>query len=142
MMQPVARSRGIAHTLRDMSWWDYVQRITRRSSQHEIARRLGISPSSVNRWKTSDPKPESVRALAVEYGRPVPEAFIAAGYMEPEDVEGLEHVEAATSQTGPLSVKEAAEKIWALEALPEETRRLLILELLERAGRDDAAQTG
>ncbi|MEQ4209876.1 helix-turn-helix transcriptional regulator [Actinopolymorpha sp. B9G3] len=125
-----------------MSWWNYVQRITRRSSQHEIARRLGISPSSVNRWKTSDPKPESVRALAVEYGRPVPEAFVAAGYMEPGDVEGLENVEAAAGQTGPLSVKEAAEKIWALEALPEETRRLLILELLERAGRDDAAQAG
>jgi transcriptional regulator with XRE-family HTH domain len=125
-----------------MSWWNYVQRITRRSSQHEIARRLGISPSSVNRWKTSDPKPETVRALAVEFGRPVPEAFVAAGYMQPGDAEGMEGVEAVPAHTGPLSVDEAAEKIWALKALPEETRRLLILELLERAGRDDAAQTG
>jgi DNA-binding transcriptional regulator YdaS (Cro superfamily) len=119
-----------------MSWWDYVQRITRRGSQHEIARRLGISPSSVNRWKTSDPKPESVRALAVEYGRPVPEAFVAAGYMQPEDVED------ASRPSVPLSVEEAAEKIWSLKGLPEETRRLLILELMERSGRDEAAQTG
>lgn len=122
-----------------MSWWDYVQRITRRASQHEIARRVGISPSSVNRWKTSDPKPESVRALAVEFGRPVPEAFVAAGYMQPEDVDDLEEV---PRPAGPLSVEEAAEKIWALKGLPEETRRLLILELMERSGRGEASQTG
>lgn len=126
-------------TLRGMSWWDYVEQITRRASQHEIARRLGISPSSVNRWKTSDPKPESVRTFAVEYGRPVPEAFVAAGYMRPEDVED---VDATPPSAGQLSVEEAAEQIWGLKALPEETRRLLILEMMERVGRGDAAQTG
>lgn len=120
-----------------MSWWEYVQRVTRRGSQHEIARRIGISPSSVNRWKTSDPKPESVRALAVEYGRPVQEAFVAAGYLQPEDVD-----ESASHAPVPLSVEDAAEKIWSLKGLPEETRRLLILELMERSGRDEAAQTG
>ncbi|HZC25507.1 MAG TPA: helix-turn-helix transcriptional regulator [Actinopolymorphaceae bacterium] len=133
----VAREWLLRVRYESMSWWEYVQRVTRRGSQHEIARRIGISPSSVNRWKTSDPKPESVRALAVEYGRPVQEAFVAAGYLQPEDVD-----ETSQHASVPLSVEEAAEKIWSLKGLPEETRRLLILELMERSGREDAAQTG
>ncbi|MBE1606224.1 helix-turn-helix domain-containing protein [Actinopolymorpha pittospori] len=110
--------------------------MTRRASQNEIARRLGIAPSSVNRWQTGDPKPESVRAFAIEYGRPVPEAFVAAGFMQPEDVE-----EAPTPGPVPpasLSVEEAVERIWGLTALPEETRRALILDLMEREARGES----
>jgi hypothetical protein len=116
-----------------MTWWDYVQQVTGGASQAEIAHRLGISPSSVGRWKTSDPKPESVRTFAVEYRRPVAEAFVAAGYLQPADIGHGES--AAPGPPKAMSVEEAAETIWSLKAVPEGPRRRLILELLERAGR-------
>lgn len=121
----------VAYTLHGMTWWDYVRRVTGGASRTEIAHRLGISPSSVGRWTTSEPKPESVRAFAVAYRRPVSEAFVAAGYLQPDDVGRGGHVPRPPAG---MSVEEAAEKIWSLKAVPEGPRRLLILELLERAG--------
>ena len=117
-----------------MTWWNYVQRVTGGASRAEIAHRLGISPSSVGRWKTSEPKPESVRTFAVEYRRPVAEAFVAAGFLQPADVR-----QGGTEPRPPdsMSIEEAAERIWSLKGVPEGPRRLLILELLERAGRVD-----
>lgn len=70
-----------------MSWWTYVQRVAEGASAREIARRSGIGQTSVNRWQTSDPKPESVRAFAHAYGRPVMEALIAAGIVDKDDAE-------------------------------------------------------
>lgn len=127
-----------------MGWWDYVQRIAGQESQQEIARRLEMSPSSVNRWQSSAPKPESVRAFAVAYGRPVQEAFVAAGYMQADDVAAAMRAGGPTSPaTSPMSTEETALRIWALEGLPQEIRRRLILELVERpASREGAGPRG
>ena len=125
-----------------MGWWGYVQDVTGRASQQDIARRMGVAPSSVNRWKTSDPKPETVRAFAVAYERPVAEAFIAAGYLRAEDVTNAGAADTQRRGSGPLPVEEAVEAIWALEALPEATRRLLILDQLERGASRTAPATG
>lgn len=116
-------------------WWAYVRKVARRHSAHEIARRAGLSASSVIRWKSSEPKPETVRAFAVAYGRPVQEAFIAAGFLHPEDLRM-----AQVDEDGPLTVEEAIERIWALDALPEKTRELLILELLKGTSARHASQ--
>lgn len=70
-----------AYGVRVSSWWSYVQRVSRDASQQAIAERTGIGQSSVGRWKTSEPKPGNVRAFALSYGRPVLEAFVAAGFL-------------------------------------------------------------
>lgn len=68
-----------------MTWWDYVSRIAKGETQERIARRINVTSPSVGRWKTSAPKPENVAAFARAYGRPVLEAFIAAGFLSETD---------------------------------------------------------
>ena len=119
-----------------------MQQVSNRARQQEIARRLGVAPSSVNRWKTSGPKPETVRAFAVAYGRPVAEAFLAAGYLRPEDVRTTPGAHLPQRHSELLPVEETVNAIWALEALPEATRRLLILEHLERGAARSAEGPG
>ncbi|WP_326643036.1 hypothetical protein OG884_06185 [Streptosporangium sp. NBC_01755] len=70
-----------------MTWWKYVQRIAETHSPSEISRRTGIGQSSIGRWDSSSPKPESVAAFARAYGRPVVEAFIAAGFLTAEEAQ-------------------------------------------------------
>lgn len=67
-----------------MTWWTYVQRVAGSASAREISRRTGIGQTSVNRWQTSSPKPESVVTFAETYGRPVLEAFVAAEFLTDE----------------------------------------------------------
>jgi hypothetical protein len=67
-----------------MTWWTYVQRVAGSASAREISRRTGIGQTSVNRWQTSSPKPESVATFAEAYDRPVLEAFIGAGFLTDE----------------------------------------------------------
>jgi hypothetical protein len=68
-----------------VTWWEYVQRIAGTASPSEISRRTGIGQSSVGRWGSSSPKPESVAAFARAYERPVLEAFVAAGFLTEEE---------------------------------------------------------
>lgn len=67
-----------------MSWMDYVRQHGG-SVNTEIAKRVGVTPQSIGRWHASEPKPELVRAFAKAYGRPVLEAFVAAGLLTAED---------------------------------------------------------
>lgn len=73
-----------------MTWWEYVQRIAKTNSPSEIGRRTGIGQSSIGRWDSSSPKPESVAAFARAYGRPVLEAFIEAGFLTKEEAKMTE----------------------------------------------------
>ena len=68
-----------------MPWWAYVQRHSRRSTNVAIAAAVGFTASSVGRWKVSTPDPAHTAAFARSYGRPVLEAFVAAGYLTPEE---------------------------------------------------------
>lgn len=70
-----------------VSWWEYVTRIADTGNQTEIAKRLGLSQPSVNRWKTVIPKSENVISFAKAYGRPPIEALQAAGLVTDEDIE-------------------------------------------------------
>jgi hypothetical protein len=120
----------------DHQWWEYVQRVTGRASQSEIARKLGLAPSAVNRWQHTGPKPVNVSEFARAYGRPVTEAMIAAGYMTEADIPSAPSKPKPTAL--PLLRDEVDEAIWALEALDEELRRSFILQRHARQDLDDA----
>lgn len=68
-----------------MTWWEYVERVSGGASQAAIAKRIGLTSPSVSRWQSSAPKPENVVMFARSYGRPVLEAFVAAGFLTAED---------------------------------------------------------
>ncbi|MFJ1510918.1 hypothetical protein [Cellulosimicrobium funkei] len=68
-----------------MNWWTYVQEVTNGAAQEKVAQKVGVTGPTVNRWQRSAPKPETVAAFARAYGRPVLEAFIAAGFLTPEE---------------------------------------------------------
>lgn len=68
-------------------WWAFVQQTARGASQHAIARAVGVSASSVNRWRSSRPKPSSVRLFAEAYGVSVIDAMVAAGHLNDGDSE-------------------------------------------------------
>lgn len=55
-----------------------------------IAEKIGVSPSTIGRWRSGDvdPKPRQVVGLARAYGKAPLSALIAAGYLAPEDLEG------------------------------------------------------
>lgn len=69
-----------------MNWPKYVAKISSNAQQKDIARAAGVDGSTVSRWKSGlAPKPENVAAFARSYHRPVLEAFVAAGYLTPEE---------------------------------------------------------
>jgi transcriptional regulator with XRE-family HTH domain len=68
-----------------VSWWDYVMRVSGNASQNAIGNKTGLSQSAVNRWQSSSPKPETIVLFARTYGRPVLEAFVAAGLLSEDD---------------------------------------------------------
>jgi hypothetical protein len=68
-----------------MTWWDFVQKAAGADDQATIARKVGVQQSMISRWRTSVPRPENAAAFARAYGRPVLEAFIAAGFLTSEE---------------------------------------------------------
>lgn len=67
------------------TWYDYVQRIAGSASQTQIERETGIRQSNLSRWKNGGtPAPEHAARIANSYGRPVLEAFVAAGFLTAE----------------------------------------------------------
>lgn len=63
-------------------WWEYVQRTADTTRQRDISERTGIDATNVTRWKSGQiPKAETVAHFARTYGRPVLEAFVAAGFL-------------------------------------------------------------
>jgi len=72
--------------LADMPWWTYVERTARGDTQAKVADRIGVTSPSVGRWaKGSLPDPSTAADFARAYGRPVLEAFVAAGFLTAEE---------------------------------------------------------
>ncbi|MBY6678234.1 MULTISPECIES: helix-turn-helix domain-containing protein [unclassified Rhodococcus (in: high G+C Gram-positive bacteria)] len=71
------------------TWWEYLNRVTDRASQVEIARAAGVDPASVSRWKLGKNTPSADRVIAVarHFGRNPVEALVVARYLEPREVD-------------------------------------------------------
>jgi transcriptional regulator with XRE-family HTH domain len=68
------------------AWWMYVEQTAAGDSQARIAARIGLTGPSVGRWaKGALPDPSTAAEFARQYGRPVLEAFLAAGFLTPEE---------------------------------------------------------
>lgn len=82
------------------TWWEYVNRVTRRAPQVEIARAAAVDPASVSRWKLgkNTPSAESVIKLARHYNRNPVEALTVASYLGSNEVAGV--VELGTGASG------------------------------------------
>ena len=68
-----------------MNWIDYVKSVAGNDKNAAIGYKSGVTEATVSRWGKSAPKPENVAAFARSYHRPVLEAFVAAGYLTPEE---------------------------------------------------------
>ena len=72
--------------MEDMTWWSYVQRVAGGDTNATIAKKVGVSPPSVSRWQgKNSADPATAAAFARAYDRPVLEAFVAAGFLTPEE---------------------------------------------------------
>ena len=68
-----------------MSWWEYVDRIKGGDTQDAVATAVGVKGSTISRWKSGGVDPRHAAAFARHYGRPVLEAFVAAGFLTPAE---------------------------------------------------------
>lgn len=66
-----------------MSWGTYVTEHSGNDINRVVAAKIGVTEPNVSRWKRTDqvPRAETVAAFARAYGRPVLEAFVAAGFL-------------------------------------------------------------
>lgn len=81
------------------SWWEYLMRVTSHASRSEVANAAGVDPASVSRWKTGRNTPSADRVIAVarHYGRNPIEALVAAGYLDPTEVDATVEVAEGTA---------------------------------------------
>lgn len=67
------------------TWWQYVERVSNSASQRAIADAIGVDKTTVWRWKNnpSGTDPSTAIKVARTYNRPITEALLAAGAIEP-----------------------------------------------------------
>ncbi|MCT1459911.1 helix-turn-helix transcriptional regulator [Aestuariimicrobium sp. p3-SID1156] len=69
-----------------MTWWDYVKSVAGDDTNAQIADAVGVSAPSVSRWNGKNKADVNiVAAFARAYGRPVLEAFVAAGFLTSDE---------------------------------------------------------
>lgn len=71
-----------------MSWQDYVDGLVGEMPNRVASARSGVTEATISRWRSGgikSPDARQVAAFARGYDRPVLEAFIAAGFLEPEE---------------------------------------------------------
>lgn len=77
-------------TLTRVDWYAYVRRIAGADSDMKIAARIGVTQSTVSRWRDRSPNARHVIEFARQYGRPIPEALIEAYGLSAADLEQTE----------------------------------------------------
>lgn len=70
------------------NWSEYVSTVTHGVGIDAAGARVGISGSTISRWrsgKAAPRNPAEAAALAVAFGADVLDAFVAAGFLSPEE---------------------------------------------------------
>jgi hypothetical protein len=97
-------------------WAEYVHDVLDKhgADANEAGRRMGIHPDGIRRWlrHQNEPLVDKVMKFAAAFNEPVTEAFIAAGYMTPNQA-GL-----------PVEVKQSIRDLSDDQLLAEVARRL------------------
>lgn len=72
-----------------ITWASYLSAITDGAPGARIAEHTGIPESTISRWfsEKAEPRPKQVVLVARAYGQNPIQALIAAGYLEPDDVD-------------------------------------------------------
>lgn len=74
------------NTVGPVSWWTYVVQTSGTESPKTMAAQTKIDGPNFSKWKAGQvPKPPMVAQFARSYGRPVLEAFVAAGFLTPQE---------------------------------------------------------
>lgn len=69
------------------TWPQYVARISDEARNVDIARAIGVSESTITRWRDGKlPTPSLAVSVARAYNQPPLEALVAAGYLAVDDV--------------------------------------------------------
>jgi hypothetical protein len=68
-------------------WWDYVESVAGADTLSEIARRAGISSTTIPRWRRTTQPVDAGDAVAFAraYGRSPLEALVVAGYLTADE---------------------------------------------------------
>jgi transcriptional regulator with XRE-family HTH domain len=101
-------------------WIEYVQRHARGAKQEQIAAKIGVTSSTVGRWKDKEvqPRAEHVVEFARQFGRAPVEALIHAGYVKPEEVGAAVELAASMREVSDDDlVKELADRLAELRGL-------------------------
>lgn len=93
---------GKAHPVTDspdnQKWLDYVDHLLDLYglTTAQFTARIGSHKTMISHWRNGTiPGPDKLREIADEFGRPIAELFVAAGYAKPEEV-GLSGAPVAT----------------------------------------------
>lgn len=80
---------GYARGVDKNAWTRYLTVATHPDNDKTIASKVGVSPSTIGRWRSGeiDPKPRQVVALARAYDKSPLAALVAASYLSAEDLE-------------------------------------------------------
>jgi transcriptional regulator with XRE-family HTH domain len=87
-VQTLAREDGL--TAMSEGWTAYVRRVTEGLPRRDIAAAAGIHVSGVSRWLSGESQPSAEKVISFARGlhqSPI-QALVAAGYLEPTDVNG------------------------------------------------------
>lgn len=86
MLQICKAARTLSHMALE-TWPLYVARISGEARNVDIARAIGVSESTITRWKDGKlPTPSIAVSVARAYNQPPLEALVAAGYLTVDEM--------------------------------------------------------
>lgn len=73
----------------DTKWLRWLRTVTRVHTQREIARKVGVSHTTVQRWVANGVQPDTVWQLVVRFNADPIQALVVLGRLEPDQVQHI-----------------------------------------------------